>query len=271
MTDYLSGLEEFEQELAHYRSRFQKSSAVLEDLAKVQKEFDGLSQQYEHLKVNSQQLSECIDEAKSYLVSFQGDAKSQIEQLIEAKDDLNKRLASFETSVDNRWQENLDKTEHFFAELQAKCQDSCNKVTQSQESYKQQFQDLEKIMEMQKVSTAEKLREIERTLEEKLVISLQEFQASINQVNQKLETTTSLIKDVKVDTQEAQNRLQKTEEFLTEVNKRTTNTESLVYIIAGIGFVSAIILAILPFIIPGRSVEANQQARPVRMQNQRVK
>lgn len=37
MTDYLSGLEEFEQELAHYRSRFQRSSAVLEDLAKVQK------------------------------------------------------------------------------------------------------------------------------------------------------------------------------------------------------------------------------------------
>lgn len=182
---------------------------------------------------------------------------------------MNQRLANFETSVDTRWQENLEKTEHFFAELQAKCQDSCNEVTQSQESYKQQFQDLEKVIEMQKVNTSEKLQEIERTLEEKLAIYLQEFQASINQVNQKLETTTSLIKYVKVDTQEAQNRLQKTEEFLTEVNKRTTNTESLVYIIAGVGFVSAIILAILPFIVPGRSIQVNKQAQPVRVQNQR--
>ncbi|NJL09257.1 MAG: hypothetical protein HC908_00565 [Calothrix sp. SM1_7_51] len=256
MAEYLNGLENLEQEVASYRSKFQESYEVLDELAKIKLEFSGFSQKYQELDENYQKLTAYINEAKGTLKNLQSDSKSQMEQVIQAEDNLNQRLIGLEKSA-------------------------VGSIQQAQDNFNQRFAAFEKTSEEKwdRFSNAlvRKIQEQNKDFEALLDIAVKdwdnrfgEIKAGLDKLDSKLEVTTRLIQEVKINTKQQlagfQARINQSEESISQVNQRINETETAIYIVAGIGCVLAALLAILPFWLQQRNNDAvyRQQVEKIR-------
>lgn len=301
MTDYLNGLDKLEQEIAHYRSRFQQSSVVLDDLAKVRNDFDSLTHKYEELKGHSQQITEYVNEAKTYLNNLKNESQTELQQIHRGKDELQQQFDDLSASLDVKWHLYSEKIEKILNALQAESKDTfvqfenarailsqqfqqleqstVDKVTQVQDELNKSFSELEsdngKKWNSLQQDNQQNLKAMEEKFETILATklqsweeSLQAVQTNLTQVNEKLEATSGLIKTANADTKNLQEQINKNTDSFKEVNQRTAQNESLIFIVAGVGFVCTIILALLPFFLQAKS-NSQYQTPPAQVQKRR--
>ena len=58
MADSLNGLEQLEREVNNYRSKFQQSSEVIDDLEQIQSNFKDVASEYQKLNSDHQALTD---------------------------------------------------------------------------------------------------------------------------------------------------------------------------------------------------------------------
>lgn len=237
MADFLNNLELLEKEVAKYRSKFQKSSELLNDLAKIQLDFGNLAQKYQELQEEYDRLTEHIDEAKTVSSSLQAESKSAIEAVFQTQETIKRRFlelksaietstiqvreslaedfANLETATDRRWDEFCDRVDRRVEEIDRKIQELENEFAQWVKS------EINSIKQVQ-ASTAERCT----TLEE---------------------------------------RLSKTEQSLSNLQHNTRNTRRLAYIIAVVGSILVVCLAVLPFWLQARNKRSDRQVEPTQI------
>ena len=79
--------------MSNYRSNFQQSSKVLDNLAQVQVNFCDLVQKYEALKSKHQALTEYINESQTEFAALQDESKSTIKKGVQTQDNFDKNFA----------------------------------------------------------------------------------------------------------------------------------------------------------------------------------
>ncbi len=281
MAEHLNDLEQLAKEVSEYRSRFQESSEVLDDLAKVQIEFEGLTQKYQELKQEYQELREYIEEARTVSDSLQAESKSTITQVIQAQESfdqrfadlerattektaqaqgtLNQQFAEFEQAADSRLQEHIEEARTILASLQAESNNTIDQVVQAQESFDQRFVDLKQAADSKWEQFRQQVfrglgefeqqnQELKKEFEERLAAGLEDLesrqrvvQGHLNSLESSVETTRSLINQVQEDTAQ---RLESLEGRIGKtLDQRLRETRRNSYIFAGTGFLLAVVLA----------------------------
>jgi chromosome segregation ATPase len=252
MPEYLNGLDQLEKEIANYRSKFQESYEVLDDLAKVKLEFAGFSQKYQELDENYQKLAEYIKEAKSTLKNLQTDSKTQVERLTQAEQQLNERFNILEKNILENIQQNQGNYDEQLAKLEQRIDQRWEKFRAAIELQNQeQTGEFDSLLEIAVKNWDNRFRD---------------FQSALDKIDKKLEVTTGLIQEVKQNTKQqlaaAQLRVNQTEESISQINQRINETETAVYIVSGIGCVLAALLALLPFWLQRNSDFMYRQGQP---------
>ena len=122
MGAHLNELEHVEQELAELKNHLKQSFGVLDDLIKVQTQFEDVAQTYQKLKAY-------VDEARTIYTSLEAEARAILERISQAQETLNQNFAE------------LKRTN----EVEARA--ILERISQAQETLNQNFAELERANE----------------------------------------------------------------------------------------------------------------------------
>ncbi len=164
MADNLNGLEQLEREIANYRSKFQLSSDILDDLVQVQVGFEELGQKYQNLKNKHQALTEYINKAQTEFAALQAESKSTIDKVVQTQDKLIQCFTNFESATlkninqaletsnqhfveladnnDKQLQQSLNDIQKVLTSLQIQFSDTISQVAQAKSNFQQRFDEL---------------------------------------------------------------------------------------------------------------------------------
>ena len=254
MADFLDNLELLEKEVAKYRSKFQESSEVLNDLAKVQLDFNNLAQKYHDLQKEYNELKEHIDEAKTVSASLQADSKSAIEGVLQAQKSFEQRFLELENATNTSTTQARESLAQHFANFESAADDRweefCDRFSVRLNELEQQIKELKK----------------------EFAQSLKTLGANDSAINARLGSVESemiSLKEIQVSTREQckslEERLSNTEQSLSNLELHTIKTRRLVYTMAAIGSILVLFFGGLLFLFQSRNAQIDRQIEQPRI------
>jgi chromosome segregation ATPase len=253
MAEFLDNLQLLEKEVAKYRSKFQESSEVLNDLAKVQINFNNLAQKYQELEEEYHQLTEHIDEAKKKSASLQSDSKSAIEGVLQAQRSFEQRFLELENATNiSRTQARESLVQHF-ANFESAADDRWGKFC---DGFSVRLNELEP-----------QIQELKKEFAERLKI-LGANDSAINARLGSVESEMKSINQIQVSTAEQckglEERLSKTEQSVSNLELHTRKTRRLAYM-AAIGSLLVIFLGGWLFLFQSRNAQLDRKIEQPRI------
>lgn len=254
MAEFLNELELLEKEVAKYRSKFQESSEVLNDLAKVQLDFANLAQKYQELQEDYHQLTEHIDEAKTVSSSLQAESKSAIERVLQAQRSFEQRFLELENATNTSTTQARESLAQHFANFESaadgRWEEFCDGFSVRLNELEQQIKELKK-------EFAQNLK------------TLGANDSAINARLGRVESEMNSITQIQVSTAEQckglEERLSKTEQSLSNLELHTRKNRQLIYIMAVIGSILVVFLAVLPFWLQARNTKSDRKLEQPRI------
>ncbi|BAZ10662.1 chromosome partition protein Smc [Calothrix sp. NIES-4071] len=147
MTDFLKNLE---QELASYRAKFKESSETLGDLAKIQSDFEGLSQKYKQIQVEHQKLSEFVQESRAVATDLQKQSKDAIKQIelvgehfqeefTNSQQEIVENFTQFQKELNQQFKKSEYELRQLSIEIKEESKNALEQVTHSNEASQQEI------------------------------------------------------------------------------------------------------------------------------------
>jgi predicted nucleic acid-binding Zn-ribbon protein len=202
MADNLNSLEQLEREIADYRSKFQQSSEVIDDLAQIQFDFEDVASEYLKLNNEHQALSKYINQSKAEFTTLQVESRNNIDEIIRTQENFHRTFSNFEnTATENinqkleilnqqfevlknateqRLETNINEARQALNSLQAQSTDAVFQITQTQEDFNQRFVSLESTNLERIQETQEGLKQHFKTLETTAESKWEQFQQQTN-------------------------------------------------------------------------------------------
>ncbi|MEG4483603.1 hypothetical protein [Microcoleus sp. D2_18a_B4] len=254
MAEFLDNLELMEKEIAKYRSKFQESSEVLNDLAKVQINFNNLAQKYQELQEGYHQLTEHIDESQTVSSLLQAESKSSIERVLQAQRSFEQRFLELENATKTSTTQARESLAQHFANFESAADDRweefCDRFSVRLNELEQQIQELKK-------EFAQSLKTLGAN-DSAINARLGHVESEMNSINQIQASTGEQCKGL-------EERLSQTEQSLSNLELHTRKTRRLVYIMAAIGSILVLFLGGLLFLFQSRNVQLDRQIEQPRI------
>lgn len=254
MAEFLDNLELLEKEVAKYRSKFQESSEVLNDLAKVQLDFNNIAQKYQELQAEYHQLTEHIDEAKKKSASLQSESKSAIEGVLQAQKSFEQRFLELENTTKTSTTQARESFAQHFAKFESAADDRWEEFC---DRFSVRLNELEP-----------QIQELKKEFAERLKI-LGANDSAINARLGSVESEMKSIHQIQVSTADQckglEERLSKTEQSVSNLELHTRKTRRLLYIMAAIGTILALFLGGWLFWFQSRNAQLDRQIEQPRI------
>ncbi|RUT00742.1 hypothetical protein DSM106972_071510 [Dulcicalothrix desertica PCC 7102] len=147
MTDFLKSLE---QELASYRVKFKESSEALNDLAKIQTDFEGLSQKYKEIQIEHKKLSEFVEQSRATAIELQDQSKDAIKQVNLANEHIHEEFTNlqheivenftqFQKELNQQFKKSEYELRQVSVDIKNESEIAVKQVTHSNEAVQQEF------------------------------------------------------------------------------------------------------------------------------------
>ncbi|AFY53874.1 hypothetical protein Riv7116_1309 [Rivularia sp. PCC 7116] len=202
MADDLNSLEQLEREIADYRSKFQQSSKVIDDLAQIQFDFEDVTDEYQELNNEHQVLTEYIKKTQTEFAALKVESRNNIDEIVRTQENFNRAFTTFENAaieninqkleisnqrlieLENHTKQRLEASfngaKQALNSLQTQSTDAVNQITQIQEDFNQRFANLEKVNLKQIQETQQSLNNHFKTLETNTESKWEQFQQQTN-------------------------------------------------------------------------------------------
>ncbi|MBF2067274.1 MAG: hypothetical protein IGS39_23085 [Calothrix sp. C42_A2020_038] len=147
MADNLNKVEALEKDLASDSAKFKESSEILNDLAKIQHNFEDLAQKYQGLKDEHQKLAENLKESRQIVAALQIESESAVEQVIQTNETVQQDFTNLQQEIiENftQFQKALqDESRQISGKLQAESKESIEDILKNHKALKQSFSNME--------------------------------------------------------------------------------------------------------------------------------
>ncbi|NEP47932.1 MAG: hypothetical protein F6K65_03520 [Moorea sp. SIO3C2] len=281
MADNLNSLEHLEREIANYRSNFQQSFEVLDDLAQVQVNFRDLVQNYEALKTEHQALIEYIKKSKTEFAALQKESKSTMDQVVQTQDNFDNIFAEFKNTTCNKINQNLETFNQRFLNLESttekrlsQCQDDAqqalnslqtqskyavNEIDKAQINFNQRFEDLEE-------TNLEQIQEIQESLNQRFTTIETESETKWEKFQQQIDDD---IRKLDSQQKEIQSEIHSIKDAQETLVKNTKSTRTIAYMATALSII-AVIITVLPSLLQASNevkyptVELPQISKPTK-------
>ncbi len=147
MTDFLKNLE---QELASYRVKFKESSEALNDLAKIQSDFEGLAQKYKQIQTEHKKLSEFVEQSRATATELQDQSKNAIKQVNLANEHIQEEFTNlqheivenftqFQKELNQQFKKSEYELRQVSIDIKNESETAVKQVTHTHEAFQQEF------------------------------------------------------------------------------------------------------------------------------------
>ena len=304
MTD---SLKQLDQELASYRVKFQESSEVLNDLAKIKTDFDGLSHKYKQIQTEHKTLTEAIQESRAVATDLQKQSKDAIKQIELAGEHFQEEFTGLQheivenfTQFQKELNQQLKKSEYELRQLsidiKQESKDAVEQVTRNNDAFQQEFaglkheilenftqfqQELNQHIENLNHESHQTIVKIQNDIKNESKRYQQELEAKLEQrledannnqqkIQQSLKRLESELNDTRVSINEAkQNTIQQLEHLPNHLAKfdEYQAQTNQKILFIGVGSLLAILLAFVSIFMPPRNNTPSPQSQTSQLIN----